>query len=72
MRHYFVELREAKQPLGITTSAIRGCMCCGSVLSGMGGGGDFLCQDCLDKMRTGEMAEAIYLLHRQREHSDGG
>lgn len=62
-RYYSVKLTEALEPIGIATAAIRSCMCCGIALSGMGGGGDFLCQDCLDKMRNGEMQEALYLLN---------
>lgn len=67
IRHFRVTLEEAHEPKGIATAAIRSCMCCGTVLTGMGGGGNYLCQDCLNKMHTGEMAEALYLLTRQRE-----
>jgi hypothetical protein len=65
-----VKLFEAHEPKGIATAAIRGCMCCGMAICGMGGGGRYLCQDCLDKMDNGEMSEALYLLGRQRESSD--
>lgn len=67
IRHFRVVLEEAKEPTGYSTAAIRGCMCCGTMICGMGGGGDYLCQDCLKKMQTGEMAEALYLLARSRE-----
>jgi hypothetical protein len=32
----------------------------------MGGGGDYICIDCLDKMREGEMSRAIYLLEKEK------
>lgn len=67
MRHYAVQLTEAHEPRGVATANIRGCMCCGMAICGMGGGGNYLCQYCLDKMHRGEMAEALYLLARQRE-----
>ncbi len=45
-----------------------GCMCCGVSVSGMGGpGGYVICQDCLDKMRNGEMAEAVHSLNLSRD-----
>lgn len=67
MRHYAVHLTEAYEPRGVATACIRGCMCCGIAICGMGGGGNFLCQNCIDKMHNGEMAEALYLLGKQRE-----
>lgn len=67
IRHYAVQLKEAHEPRGLATACMRDCMCCGRVLSGMGGPGDYVCQECLNKMRSGEMAEALYLLARQHE-----
>lgn len=67
IRHYAVQLTESHEPRGVATACTRGCMCCGIVICGMGGGGRFLCQDCLNKMHNGEMAEALYLLGKQRE-----
>ena len=67
MRHYTVQLTETHEPRGVATASIRGCMCCGTAICGMGGGGNYLCQGCLDKMHNGEMAEALYLLARHRE-----
>ncbi len=67
IRHYSVEFTEAHEPRGIATACMRGCMCCGMALTGMGGPGDYICKDCLDKMRMGVMAEALYLLRREHE-----
>lgn len=66
-RYYEVRLIEtSNDPQAFITAAMCDCMCCGRVLSGMGGGGKFLCQKCLDKMHNGGMAEALYLLEKQR------
>lgn len=70
MRYFHVSFREAHDPRGIASACMRGCMCCGIALSGMGGPGDYVCQECLDKMCNGDMAEAIYLLARKREAND--
>lgn len=59
MIHYRVILEEAYEPKGISCTAIRKCMCCGTSISVMGGGGDYLCLSCLDKMRTGKMSEIL-------------
>lgn len=65
MRHFKVILEEAHEPKGVAAAAIRGCMCCLMSICGMGGGGDYICIDCLDKMREGEMSRAIYLLEKE-------
>ena len=67
IRHFKVKFEEAHEPKGIATAAIRSCMCCGRVICGMGGGGEYICIDCLDKMHKGDMAEALYLLARDRD-----
>ncbi len=67
MRHYSVQFTEAHEPRGIATACMRGCMCCGMTLTGMGGPGDYICEECLGKMRSGEMGEAVYLLRRHSE-----
>ena len=51
-RHFKVRLEEAYEPKGDATASIRSCMCCGLSICGMGGGGDYICIDCLDKMRS--------------------
>jgi hypothetical protein len=66
MRHFKVILAESHEPKGVATAAIRGCMCCLMSICGMGGGGDYICIDCLDKMREGEMSRAIYLLEKEK------
>ena len=59
MIHYRVILEESYEPKGIACTAIRKCMCCGTCISVIGGGGDYLCLTCLEKMRTGEMSQIL-------------
>lgn len=66
-KYYRVSLSEETEPSGFASAAIRDCMCCGIVLSGMGGGSNYLCQGCLTKMRTGEMSAALLLLDEENQ-----
>ena len=53
--HYRVELTLLECPSGPASSSMRDCMCCGISICSGGGGGRYLCKDCLTKMDTGEM-----------------
>ena len=66
-QHFHVTLRPTKCPTGVAGASIRGCMCCSRALCGMGGGGDYLCKSCLDKMITGEIAAAMYHYERNKD-----
>ncbi len=68
-KHYKATFSEVKQRRGaVATACMVGCMCCGYTVSGMGGPrSDIICQDCIEKMETGEMAEALHLLLVRRE-----
>ena len=59
IRHFKVKFEEAYEPKGIATAAIRSCMCCGRIICGMGGGGDYICVDCLEKISSGEMLRTL-------------
>jgi hypothetical protein len=61
MKHFAVTLTLVECPQGWASASTQACMCCGRVLCGMGGGGNYLCEDCLCKMRTGEVANAMRL-----------
>ena len=39
---------------GISTAAVISCIACGSIIAGMGGGGDHLCDPCYHVIRTGK------------------
>jgi hypothetical protein len=43
--YFRVTLEEAKDPVGMASASMRGCMCCGRDLSSMGGPGYWLCFD---------------------------
>lgn len=68
VRHFRVNLVEAFEPMGMATAAIRGCMCCQMAICGMGGGGDYICSPCLDKIMNGEMSRAIFLLEKEKQN----
>jgi hypothetical protein len=65
-RYFQVTMEEAKEPAGIASASARGCMCCGKVLSGMGGPGHWLCFDCLSSMELGDVASDLWQLERLR------
>lgn len=61
--YYTVHLEEiAPGPISKATLAMRQCMCCGTPLTATGGPGDFLCDPCVERMRSGEMQRAMYFL----------
>jgi len=67
MQHFSVKLSPVECPTGYANASIRGCMCCGNILCGMGGSGLYLCKDCFDKMQSGDITDALNLLQRKRE-----
>lgn len=53
IKYFRMELTLAEKPKGMSTNMLRACMSCNRVLSGTGGGGDYLCEGCLYEIRTG-------------------
>ncbi len=37
---------------GMTTNTPKSCLCCGNVISASGGGGEFICDNCHELMRS--------------------
>jgi hypothetical protein len=59
MKHYRMRLELAEEPRGMSGAAVRSCRCCGHILSGSGGGADYLCDPCYQKMYTGKLSVLI-------------
>ncbi len=68
VRYYSVTFKEVGRGQTAGSACPRGCMCCGQLLSGVGGPGDYICGECLSKMRNDDMHEAVYLLKRERDN----
>ncbi len=66
-QYYSVDFKEVKRRYGAGSASPCGCMCCGEMLSGMGGPGDYICGDCIAKMRNGDIGAAIRLIDRMKE-----
>lgn len=51
--HWHVEFTPMEPPAKgtIATAAVRSCMACGEILSGMGGGGSYLCSKCFPALQ---------------------
>jgi CTP-dependent riboflavin kinase len=67
MKYFSVTQKEIdNNESGMQSSSIIDCMCCGYVITGMGGGGYYLCQNCVDNMLNGNISSAMYLFDRAK------
>ncbi len=64
MKYFSVKFQEAEKPKGIASACCRTCMVCHRILSGMGGPGNWICEDCLEKIQSGYFEEAMYLIEQ--------
>lgn len=69
MKYFRLDLTPIEDPKGMTTCAIRSCLCCCKILCGMGGGGEYLCEDCYHAMYSGKIRRALYFMERQIQES---
>lgn len=65
--HGRLEYTPAKVPTGVATAAMRGCCLCGEMISGMGGGGDYIHKKCWNQLWSGEVATLKADLDRQTQ-----
>ena len=53
IKHYRLVLELAGEPTGMQTASCRVCMACRGILTSSGGGGEYICQTCLEALWRG-------------------
>lgn len=51
--HYRVTFEPVEEPKGMATASPRHCLACHTFITGMGGGGDYICASCLHLLHRG-------------------
>lgn len=53
------------EPSGFATAAIKSCCGCGVIISGMGGGGTYLCKPCVKVLTAGLLTREFQAAHEE-------
>lgn len=64
-RCYRIEF-EPLTETGMTTGKPKSCLCCGLIIAGNGGGGEFICDNCHELMRGRKFWEFARSQHQEK------